>query len=131
MGDEPQYVYGPWEKDQFANVPDAHTLPVAHIGRFPDQWPDLEFAEPVACVARAGQVTALNPATIHGASTNIGHTHRKSLLIIMQPKSIQLGESKNRFENRKLYLAQLRKVLSPDRHHIASDSYTGKAGLPS
>ncbi len=119
MGNKPQYIYGPWEKDQFANVPDAHTLPIAHIGRFPDQWPDLEFAEPVPCVARAGQVTVLNPATIHGASTNVGQTHRKSLLIIMQPRSIDLGESRDRCKNRRAYLAQLTRVLAPDRRHLA------------
>ena len=119
MGNRPQYIYGPWEKDQFANVPDAHTLPIAHIGRFPDQWPDLEFAEPVPCVARAGQVTVLNPATIHGASTNVGQTRRKSLLIIMQPRSIDLGESRDRCKNRRAYLAELTRVLAPDRRPIA------------
>ena len=119
MGNRPQYIYGPWEKDQFANVPDAHTLPIAHIGRFPNQWPDLEFAEPVPCVARAGQVTVLNPATIHGASTNVGQTNRKSLLIIMQPRSIALGESRGRCKTRRAYLAQLTRVLAPNRRHIA------------
>jgi len=118
MGDNPRYIHGPWKQEEFVNVPDASSLPVG-IGTFPDQWPDLEYADPVACVARAGQVTAVNPATIHGASTNVGRTNRKTLIIGMQPKSIELGETKQRHEGRVEYLRRIRNVLSPHRRHIA------------
>ena len=121
MGDKPRYIHGPWEKDNFANVPDVHALPVV-IARLPDQWPDLEYAQLVACTARAGQVTALNPATIHGASTNVGKAHRKSLNIGVRPKSIEIGETKARNDATKTYLPRLRKVLSRDRRHIALET---------
>ena len=120
MGDQPQYIQEPWDKDEYVNVPDAHTVPMGN-GAHREQWPDLDYGPSIPCVAKAGQMTVLNPAAIHGASTNVGSTARKSLFIGFRPKGMIVGESKGRREGRKEYMAKFREVLSPGRKHIAAE----------
>ena len=119
MGNQPQYIQEPWNRNDYVNVPDAYTVPVGH-GTYPGQWPDLEYRPLMPCVARAGQMTMLNPAMIHGASTNVGSTARKSLFIAFRPKGMIIGESKGRREGRKAYMPKLREVLSEGRKHIVA-----------
>ena len=120
MGDRPRYIHGPFDPDDYVNVPDIHSLPVG-CAAHREHWPDLEYAEPVPCVARAGQVTAINQAAIHGASTNVGHTSRKSFSWGLRPKGIVMGERKSRSESRSEYFAELRKRMSPERRHLIAD----------
>ena len=117
MGDRPRYVHGPFDPDDYRNVPDIHTLPVGSAAHR-EHWPDLEYAKLVPCIARAGQVTVINQAAIHSASTNRGMTSRKSLIIGFRPHNIVMGERKAGLEIRRQYLRDLKNQLSPNRRHL-------------
>ena len=120
MGDRPRYVHGAFDPGDYVNVPDIHSVPVG-CAAHREHWPDLEYADPIPCVARAGQVTAVNQAAIHGASTNVGRTSRKSFTIGFRSKDIVMGQRKSGLETRREYHFELRKRLSPERRHIISD----------
>ena len=120
MGDNPRYIHGTWDKDDFINAPDETSHPIG-IYTSPGQWPELDYADFVPCLARAGQVTILNAATIHGPSTNIGQTNRKTMIISMRPTSVEIGENKNRSIHRQAYVQQLKTILSPGRLSILPD----------
>ena len=110
----------PWLNSNFINVSKDCPTPVI-TGTGPDQWPDLAHADPIPCVARAGQMTAVNLAMIHSASTNASPTARKRLNIGFRPKGVVVGEMKQRVEARNTYWSQLEKVLSPDRRHLTGN----------
>ena len=120
MGDRPRYVHGPFDPDDYRNVPDIHTLPVGSAAHR-EHWPDLEYAKPVPCIARAGQVTVINQAAIHSASTNRGTTARKTFIITFRPQNVVIGEKKTRFERRRQYSGDLKNQLSPDRRYFIPD----------
>ena len=120
MGDKPRYIHGPWDRNDYINVPDETSLP-AFIASWSGQWPELDYADLVPCVARAGQVTVLNPATIHSATNNIGQTNRKTVVITMWPSSVEIGETKSRRINRLKYVEELRNFVSPGRLSILPD----------
>ena len=117
MGDNPRYIHRPWDPDDFINVPNETSLPL-YIATGPKDWPKADFSDPIPCVARAGQVTVLNPAVIHAASTNVGQGNRKSMHIDMWPAGVEIGETKNRRINREKYVEQLRTILPPERQSI-------------
>ena len=120
MGDRPHYVHRPFDPGDYLNVPDIHSVPVGSAAHR-EHWPDLEYAEPVPCVARAGQMTAINQAAIHGASTNVGQTSRKTFIIGFRPKGVVMGDRKSALESRRRYLSELRKRLFPERRHLIPD----------
>jgi hypothetical protein len=66
-------------------------------------------------------VTVLNPANIHSATNNIGHSNRKAVTITMWPSSVEIGETKGRRTNRLNYVGELKKLVSPDRLSILAD----------
>jgi hypothetical protein len=120
MGDNPRYIHGPWDRNNYINVPDETSLPL-FIPTWSGQYPELDYADLVPCVARAGQVTVLNVATIHSATTNIGQTNRKTVNITMWPSSVEIGETKSRRSNRLNYVGELKTILSPGRLSILPD----------
>ncbi len=120
MGELPRYVHVPFEPDDYCNVTDIHTLPVISATHR-EHWPDLEYPQPVPCIARAGQATIINQAAIHTASTNRGKTSRKTFIISFRPHDIVIGKKKTRLEKRRQYLRNLKHQLSPDRRHLIPD----------
>lgn len=125
MGDNPRYIHRSWDPDDYINVPDEMSLPL-YVPTGPNDWPKAEFDDPIPCVARAGQVTVLNPAVIHAASTNIGHGNRQSMHIDMWPADVEIGETKNRRINREKYMGKLRTILPRERHSILPAMTGGK-----
>ena len=123
MTDHPQTDPLPWLNSNFVNVSKDCPTPVI-TGTGPDQWPNLVYADPVPCVDRAGQMTAVNLATIHSASTNASLTARKRLNIGFRPKGVMVGEMQKRVEARDTYWSQLGKVMSPDRQHLTRNDVT-------
>ena len=119
MGDKPRYMLGPWDRNDYINVPDETSLPV-FLPAWRGQLPELDYADLVPCVARAGQVTVLNPAIIHSATNNIGQTNRKTVIVTMLPSSGEIGETKVRRTNRLNYVGKLKMLVSPDRSSILS-----------
>lgn len=120
MGDKPRYIHGPFDKDDYVNMPDAHAAPVV-IGTFSEHWPDLEYADSIPIVASAGQMTAINLGTIHAGSTNVGARSRKRLSVSFWPRGTVIGENKGRSKGRKVFQSQLVKRLSPGRRHLVPD----------
>ena len=120
MGDKPRYIHGPFDKDDYINMPDIHAAPVV-IGTFLDQLPDLEYADLIPIVASAGQMTVINLATIHAGSTNVGTSDRRRLSVSFWPKAAVIGENKRRARGRELFQSQLAKKLSADRQHLVPE----------
>ena len=72
-------------------------------------------------VGSSGQVSAVNQAAIHGASTNVDTRPRYSFFVGFRPKGVVIGETKSRFDGRKSYLPNLREALPVNRRHLIPD----------
>ena len=120
MDDRPTYLTKSTDINNYVNMQDTHSRPAGHA-KHPDDWPDLEFEDPIPVVGHAGQVSVVNQAAIHGASTNVDTKPRYSFFIGFRPRDVVMGEAKSRFNGRRSYLPKLREVLPPDRHHLIPD----------
>jgi hypothetical protein len=85
--------------------------PLSHL-------PALDYADPIPLVAKAGQVSVLTTATVHGASVNVDDTVRQNLVITFTAAGVRIGLSPHEEEQRLAYNRQLRERLRPDRVHI-------------
>ncbi|NKB65441.1 MAG: hypothetical protein GKR89_00130 [Candidatus Latescibacteria bacterium] len=85
-----------------------------------DDLPDLPYSEPEPVVARAGQVTVLTTAMVHGASTNIDDKPRKALVITFTDAGVEVGLPEGQAEAKKRYDGELKEHLRPERAHIIS-----------
>ena len=109
---------GPVRAEDFESVEDERSAPTL-VTWLEDDLPDLDYSEPIPTLARAGQVTVWNPATIHGASTNVSDTSRKIMFVGFQPCGVEIGFVKNDVEKRRRTMSELAQLLPPERRHLA------------
>ena len=82
------------------------------------QLPELPYAEPVPLLARAGQVSVLTTATVHGASVNLDDAPRKVLVITFIPAGLDVGLPEAQLRQKRDYDRSLRAHFRPDRRHL-------------
>ena len=83
-----------------------------------EDLPDLPFAPPVPLTAKAGQVSVLTTATVHGASTNVGTHLRRNLVFTFTAAGVPIGLPPGEERQKRAYHALLRARLRPERAHI-------------
>jgi hypothetical protein len=83
-----------------------------------DQLPKLEYAEPIPLTAKAGQVSVLTTAAVHGASVNVDDLPRKSMVITFTAEGVDIGLKEHEVQQKRDYDAALRPLLRPERQHI-------------
>nr|CAA9239492.1 hypothetical protein AVDCRST_MAG63-1361 [uncultured Armatimonadetes bacterium] len=83
--------------------------------------PPLPFAPPVPLTARAGQVSVLTTATVHGASTNVDTQPRRNLVFTFAAAGVTIGLPPGEERQKREYHALLRARLRPERAHIVPD----------
>jgi hypothetical protein len=84
------------------------------------QLPALEYADPIPLVARAGQVSVLTTAAVHGASTNVDTEPRFNLVLTFTAAGVEIGLPPAQAEQKQAYDRALRQRLRPERAHIVS-----------
>ena len=82
------------------------------------QLPPLAYAEPVPLLARAGQVSVLTTAAVHGASVNIDSEPRKVMVITFNAAGVKIGLPESQALLKHQYDGELRQRLHPERAHI-------------
>jgi Phytanoyl-CoA dioxygenase (PhyH) len=82
------------------------------------QLPALAYADPVRLVARAGQVSVLTTATVHGASVNVDTEPRKAMVITFTAAGVEIALPPDQTEQKRAYDRELRRRLRPERAHI-------------
>lgn len=85
-----------------------------------EQLPALDYADPVPLLARAGQVSVLTTAAVHGASVNVDDQPRKGLVITFVADGVEIGLPEHDREQKRRYDAALRPLLRPERRHIVA-----------
>jgi ectoine hydroxylase-related dioxygenase (phytanoyl-CoA dioxygenase family) len=83
-----------------------------------DLLPKLEYADAVPLTAKAGQVSVLTTATVHGASVNVDDQPRKSMVITFTAEGVDIGLKPHEVQQKRDYDAALRPLLRPERQHI-------------
>ena len=89
MDDRPTYLTKSTDINNYVNMQDTHSRPAGHA-KHPDDWPDLEFEDPIPVVGHAGQVSVVNQAAIHPdfAATK---AHRLTLLLASRGSTCQIN----------------------------------------
>lgn len=80
--------------------------------------PDLPFAPPIPLTAKAGQVSVLTTAAVHGASTNVDTQLRRNLVFTFTAAGVPIGLPPGEERQKREYHAHLRACLRPERAHI-------------
>ena len=80
--------------------------------------PQLDYADPIPVVARAGQATVLTTAMVHGASINVDTLPRKAMVITFTAADVEIGLPQNQADVKRDYDRELKKRLRPERAHI-------------
>ena len=80
--------------------------------------PQLDYADPIPVVARAGQATVLTTAMVHGASVNVDTLPRKAMVITFTAADVEIGLPQNQADVKRDYDRELKKRLRPERTHI-------------
>jgi len=80
--------------------------------------PDLDYAPIMPLTAKAGQVSVLTTAAIHGSSTNIDDEARKLLILTFTAAGVDVPLPAAQLEGKHNYDAALRPLLRPGRQHI-------------
>ncbi len=83
--------------------------------------PALDYAAPQPLIARAGQVTVLSTAMVHGGSLNVDVAPRKVLVMTFTAAGISVALPAAQQEAKDRYDAELRKRLRPERVHLVLD----------
>jgi ectoine hydroxylase-related dioxygenase (phytanoyl-CoA dioxygenase family) len=83
-----------------------------------EKLPALAYSDPIPLVARAGQVSVLTTAAVHGASVNVDTEPRKNLVITFVDANTTIGLPPPEEEQRREYNSELRGRLRPERAHI-------------
>jgi ectoine hydroxylase-related dioxygenase (phytanoyl-CoA dioxygenase family) len=84
------------------------------------QLPALAYADPIPLVARAGQVSVLTTATVHGASVNVDTAPRKAMVITFTAAGVEIALPPDQAEQKRAYDQELRLRLRPERAHMVS-----------
>lgn len=82
--------------------------------------PALPYADPLPLTARAGQVSVLTTAAVHGASTNVDTAPRKNLVLTFTAAGVEIGLPPNQAAQKREYDRELRRRLRPERAHVVS-----------
>jgi hypothetical protein len=80
------------------------------------QLPALRYAHPLPLVARAGQVSVLTTAAVHGASINIDTAPRQA--ITFTAAGVEIALPPDQAEQKRAYDRALRQRLRPERAHV-------------
>jgi ectoine hydroxylase-related dioxygenase (phytanoyl-CoA dioxygenase family) len=100
------------------NQPDLKdTIPLV-AGATLNQLPALQYADPIPVVSRAGQVTVLTTAMVHGASVNVDSAPRKVMVITFTAEGVEIGLPPDQAATKREYDRQLRQHLRAERAHI-------------
>jgi hypothetical protein len=82
--------------------------------------PALDYADPLPLTARAGQVSVLTTATVHGASVNVDTAPRQVMVITFVADGVEIALPPDQAEQKRAYDRELRRRLRPDRAHIVA-----------
>ena len=85
------------------------------------QLPALPYADPIPLVARAGQVSVLTTAAVHGASVNIDTAPRQAMVITFTAAGVEIALPADQAEQKRAYDRELRQRLRPERAHIVPE----------
>ncbi|HYF51924.1 MAG TPA: phytanoyl-CoA dioxygenase family protein [Planctomycetota bacterium] len=80
--------------------------------------PHLNYGNPHALLAKAGQITVCTTANIHGASVNIGTLDRKVIFMPFIPKGYPIRANMAIMDKMLKWHDELRPLLRPERRHI-------------
>ena len=83
-----------------------------------EKLPALPYADPIPLTAKAGQVSVLTTAAVHGASTNVDTEPRKNLVFTFTAAGKPIGLPPQEDSQKWDYFDGLRQRLRPDRLHI-------------
>ena len=97
---------------------DRHGVPRVAGVAF-DRLPARRYADPVPIVARAGQVSIVTTALVHGSSVNVDHEARRALVMPYTARGVEIELPPDQERQRRDYLRALAELLPPDRRHIA------------
>ena len=86
-----------------------------------ERLPALPYSDPIPLLARAGQVSVLTTAAVHGASVNVDDEPRKNLVITFTTAELNIGLTPTEEAQKREYDAGLRARFRPDRIHILSN----------
>jgi ectoine hydroxylase-related dioxygenase (phytanoyl-CoA dioxygenase family) len=114
--------------------PGSHLLLAAERERHPElrgaapqvagaslaQLPALNYAPPLPILAKAGQVSVLTTAMVHGASTNVDTVPRKDMVITFVAAGVKIGLPPGQAQQKREYDRELRQRLRPERAHIVA-----------
>lgn len=101
--------------------PMLRAAPPAVAGVSLPQLPALPYADPIPLTARAGQVSVLTTATVHGASVNMDVVPRKVMVITFTAAGVEIVLPPAQAEQKRTYDQMLRRHLRPDRAHIVAE----------
>lgn len=91
---------------------------VAGVGL--DGLPQHDYGEPVPILARAGQVSVVTTAMVHGASVNVDDEARRALVMTYTGRGVRIDLPAGQESDRRRYLRTLAEHLTPSRRHIAA-----------
>lgn len=83
-----------------------------------EKLPALPYADPIPLTAKAGQVSVLTTAAVHGASVNVDTEPRKNLVFTFTAAGQKIGLPSGEEAQRQEYNRELRRLLRPERAHI-------------
>ncbi len=85
------------------------------------QLPALSYADPIPLLAKAGQVSVLTTATVHGASVNVDDAPRKVMVLTFTAADVKIGLPPDQERQRQAYNRGLRSHLRPERASIVAE----------
>jgi len=114
-----------------AMLPRVHGLrpqPTEKSGAYPEHVPELSDTrwldqDPVACVARRGQILVLCSAGLHSAWQNEDTVPRKAMGTSWAADSVACGLPKPQREAVMSFFPPLREKLRPERAHIVPENF--------
>lgn len=80
--------------------------------------PALPYADPLPLTAKAGQVSVLTTAAVHGASVNVDSEPRKNLVLTFTSADVTIALPPEEEAQKREYHRGLRPRLRPERAHI-------------
>jgi ectoine hydroxylase-related dioxygenase (phytanoyl-CoA dioxygenase family) len=83
-----------------------------------ERLPPLPYAAPIPLTAKAGQVSVLTTAAVHGASVNVDREPRKNLVFTFAAAGVTIGLPPHEEMQKQEYHQRLRRRLRPERAHI-------------
>lgn len=80
--------------------------------------PTLPYADPIPLLAKAGQVSVLTTAAVHGASVNVDTELRRNFVLTFIAEGVTIGLPPAGEAQRLVYNRELLSHLRPERRHI-------------